>query len=111
MKTPIDRDEARAIIEKIGVTTENVTQDQIKLLMGFLKSSFKSSPNYKGTMRLKERKPVKFLNMKTCSWDKRECISFNTDGFIGFAGWADNNNIKPILKAVGEWVEALKVGV
>jgi hypothetical protein len=46
--------------------------------------------------------------MKTNNWDKRECVSFNTDGFIGFAGWADNNNIIPILNAVGLWVDLIK---
>jgi len=29
----------------------------------------------------------------------RECISFNKDGFIGFAGWASSENTAPILEA------------
>lgn len=38
----------------------------------------------------------------------REGITFNRDGFIGFAGWASSNNVKPILSAFQEWVETLK---
>ena len=44
----------------------------------------------------------------TCSafyFSKREAISFNRDGFIGFAGWSDSYNIKPILAAFQHWVE------
>lgn len=39
---------------------------------------------------------------------EREGITFNRDGFIGFAGWASSNNVKPILSAFQEWVETLK---
>ena len=35
---------------------------------------------------------------------KREAISFNGDGFIGFCGWADRHNSVPILKAFSEWM-------
>ena len=43
--------------------------------------------------------------MKTNRWDNRECVSFNDDGFIGIAGWADDNNVKPIISALIEWAE------
>lgn len=35
----------------------------------------------------------------------REAISFNADGFIGFAGWASTANAKPFLDAFVEWVD------
>lgn len=38
---------------------------------------------------------------------RREAISFNNDGFIGFAGWASSENCKPINKAFIKWVESL----
>lgn len=34
----------------------------------------------------------------------REAISFNPDGFIGFAGWADGCNVQPFLRAFRRWV-------
>lgn len=39
--------------------------------------------------------------------ERRECISFNADGWIGFAGWADQGNTNPILRAFIEWCDAL----
>ena len=37
----------------------------------------------------------------------RECISFNPGGFIGFAGWADDRNVQPILKAFDKWMNEM----
>lgn len=34
----------------------------------------------------------------------REAISFNSDGFIGFCGWADDKNSMPFLFAFYRWV-------
>ena len=34
----------------------------------------------------------------------REAISFNEDGFIGIAGWADDTNVQPFLRAFHKWV-------
>lgn len=34
----------------------------------------------------------------------REAISFNSDGFIGFCGWADDKNSMPFLVAFYRWV-------
>lgn len=39
---------------------------------------------------------------------KRECISFNKNGFIGFAGWADDKNRRPILIGFNNWCKYLK---
>lgn len=36
---------------------------------------------------------------------KREAISFNRDGFIGFAGWASDKDVQPFLYAFIEWVD------
>lgn len=33
----------------------------------------------------------------------REAVSLNRDGRIGFAGWADDSNIKPFLSAFEQW--------
>lgn len=38
----------------------------------------------------------------------REAITFNTDGFIGFAGWADSTNVSPFLNAFNKWINSLK---
>lgn len=34
----------------------------------------------------------------------REAISFNRDGFVGFAGWSDESNVKPFLFGFLNWM-------
>lgn len=41
----------------------------------------------------------------------REAISFNGDGFIGIAGWADSKNVQPFLRAFYRWVTEWMAGV
>lgn len=36
-------------------------------------------------------------------WNGREAVSFNSDGFIGFCGWADSQNSQPFYRAWREW--------
>ena len=44
----------------------------------------------------------------------REAITFNEgfgeDGFIGFCGWSDSKNEKPILKAFSTWLNDYMLG-
>lgn len=49
-----------------------------------------------------------YLYMNSHYFTRRECISFNRDGFIGFAGWADSKNTAPIVRAFAEWVDYMK---
>ena len=51
-----------------------------------------------------------FLYMNAYYFTRRECISFNRDGFIGFAGWADQGNTNPILRAFLKWCDYLGEG-
>ena len=38
-------------------------------------------------------------------FEDREAISINPDGFIGFAGWADSRNERPVVCAVARWLD------
>ena len=38
----------------------------------------------------------------------REGITFNRDGFIGFAGWACDDNVQPFIRAFIEWIQWMK---
>lgn len=40
-----------------------------------------------------------FIKVNSHYFEGREAISFNKDGFIGFAGWADDTNIQPFTNA------------
>ena len=45
------------------------------------------------------------IECRSFYFDDREAVSFNRDGFIGFAGWADSKHIRPILDGFEEWVD------
>lgn len=38
-------------------------------------------------------------------FEDREAVTFNADGFVGFAGWADKTNLQPILRGFLQWVD------
>lgn len=65
---------------------------------------------YPGT-RFVEKNGVKeaFIIVKCDNYSVRGGISFNKDGFIGFAGWSDSTNVKPFLDAFEEWVGKIKI--
>lgn len=48
-----------------------------------------------------------FIQVDGSYFKNREAISFNENGFIGFAGWSDSNNIQPIIKAFINWCDSI----
>lgn len=46
-----------------------------------------------------------YLRVDGRYWQGREAISFNGDGFIGFAGWADDSNVQPFLRGFMRWLK------
>ncbi|MEL7966346.1 hypothetical protein AAG587_08215 [Vreelandella neptunia] len=98
------RDEVRATLKEAGITVANVTEDEIKGLRRIVNKHLKASGIYEGTAKLRRaKKDLRFLEMQTHQWERREAISFNPDGFIGVAGWADKWNVQPFLSALLEW--------
>ena len=105
-----------------GLTYDDVTDGDILVLVMLLnreiKKSNKTGETSVNTMSLSEKKIVKhksngaitecYLFMNSHYFTRRECISFNRDGFIGFAGWADDGNTNPLRRAFLEWCEILK---
>lgn len=102
-------DDIREFIKVNGITVDNVTQIQLDLLLKCLQESFKKFNLMEGTYRMYSRKGSKFMRCKSHYFDKREAVSFNSDGFIGMGGWADSTNVQPIRQGVIDWVNELKV--
>jgi hypothetical protein len=111
--------EARDYFKSSGLTYKNITKGKINYLMMLLE---KRLLEYKGNIinyRLNHHfvfvsdhegmMEKCFLFVKSDKFKERECISFNGDGFIGFAGWASSDNTEPILKAFIEWCDKFKV--
>lgn len=117
-------DEARAYFKSKGLTYSDITGGDILALVMMLnqeiKRSNKTGETSVNTMSLSKKIDTKyktngtiiscFLYMNSHYFTRRECISFNEDGFIGFAGWADSQNLNPIMRAFLRWCDELARG-
>lgn len=115
-------DEARAYFKDKGLKYKDITGAEILALIFILSRELKWSNKVgetSSTMRLSHKIDIKyrsngslsscFLYMNSDYFTRRECISFNTDGFIGFAGWADQANLNPIHRAFLRWCDEVPV--
>lgn len=110
----MSRDEARAYFYKSGMTYSEVYEGDILALVMLLNKHLKKSET--NLYLSKKIRMVKRWNgtIKYCYlfvngdyFKERECISFNDGGFIGFAGWASDKNVEPIIQAFLEWCNYL----
>ena len=115
------RDEARQYFKDKGLTYDDIKEGDILslvlLLNRELKKSNKVGETSVNTMRLSRKINLKhksngsitecFLYINSHYFKQRECISFNRDGFIGLAGWADIQNVNPIKRAFLQWCDEL----
>lgn len=101
-------DHARELIAAAGINTITVTTRQLKSLHKHVDACMRASGNYNGTYRMnKVGTDPRYCTCSTELWESREAFSFNRDGFIGFAGWADKSNTRPILDGVALWLQEL----
>ena len=117
-------EEAREYFQNCGLSYKDITEGDILTLVLMLnreiKKSNKIGETSVNTIRLSEKIDIKTNNdgsIKACYlylnshyFTRRECISFNRDGFIGFAGWADQGNLNPLKRAFLAWCDELKKG-
>ena len=115
-------DEARDYFKECGLSYKDITEGDILalvlLLNRELKKSNKIGETSVNTMSLSKKIDMKkntdgsirtcFLYMNSHYFTRREAISFNQDGFIGFAGWADPGNLNPLKRAFLAWCDQLK---
>ncbi len=116
--------EAREFFKNRGLSYDSIHEGDILILCMMLQKELKKS-NKTGetsvtTMTLSKSVDMKkksngsitecYIYMNSHYFTRRECISFNRDGFIGFAGWADQGNTNPILRAFLEWCNYLAEG-
>jgi hypothetical protein len=107
------RDETRALFATAGLTYDVLTRDSVQRLRNHINSRMQSSDLIDGTFRCRQRGIVRAENGKTryaeirCKsfyFEDRQAVTFNQDGFIGFAGWAGDKNIQPVLAGFADWV-------
>lgn len=113
-------DEARDYFKAKGLTYGDITEGDILVLTILLQKELKKSNRINETsvnMTLSQKVDMKladdgtliscFFHMSAHYFTDREAISFNRDGFIGFAGWADVGNKNPLLRAFLAWCDFL----
>ena len=114
-------DEARKYFLDKGLSYKDITDGDIAALALMLGSEYKKA-NKTGetsvnTIYLSKKISIKhnvdgsiisaFLYVNSHYFTQRECISFNANGFIGFAGWADDGNTNPIKRAFLKWCDMM----
>lgn len=107
----MNRDEARAAWSKKGLSLEDVTRSELMRLRSLINAEMIESDAVRSTLRCKQRWSLKNgfadLRCKAFYFEERQCITFESDGFVGFAGWADDTNIQPILRGFIKWLSSL----
>jgi hypothetical protein len=109
------RNDARQAFAAAGLTYDVLTPANMQRLRTLVNDSMKVSGLIMGAFRCRQRAIIKQtpwgpfaeLRCRADYFDNREAISFNTDGFIGFAGWADDTNVRPILDGFKAWCAEL----
>ncbi len=48
-----------------------------------------------------------FLVVDGTYFEQREAISFNSERYIGFAGWASSKNVKPFIDGFVKWCDQI----
>lgn len=126
MIAPTTRDGARELFAS-SLSYEQITTNDIRALEGFLAIEYarherdghhmEMRPSYRKKYQpqinlSEDGRGIKsaFLRVSGFYFQGREAISFNEDGFIGIAGWADDTNVKPFLRAFGKWVCSWMLG-
>lgn len=114
-------DEARQYFRDKGLSYADITEGDILSLLMLLnreiKKSNKVGETSVNTMHMSSKIAMKkrtngtiikcFLYINSHYFTQREAISFNEDGYIGFAGWADQGNTNPLLRAFLRWCDDL----
>lgn len=106
------RGDAREAFARSKLSFETMTIEMLRDLRGKLDAHLKAANLIDGTFRM--RKICSFrgqganksasLRCKSRYFEDREAITFNPDGFVGIAGWADDENVAPIIRGFMEWI-------
>lgn len=125
----MNRNEARAYFKNKGLTYNDITLNDLHYLKELLNEQFtkqrkeqiqkfgrphywrrvNDAKYYKGDYKTDGRGSLicAYLTARGEYFSAREVISFNRDGFIGFCGDADSENLVPVVKAFKEWCDWL----
>jgi hypothetical protein len=115
----VTNDEARQYFKDKGLTYDCLNELSIDMLINLIDSEIlKMRKQDKECILISVNKRYKSkkkngefewidLTVKGTYFDNRQAISFERDGFIGFAGWASTKNTKPFIDGFIKWCDAI----
>ena len=114
----MNNNEARQYFKDKGLTYSVLNTQSIKLLKNLVQKEINKMKNDTSDyilVSINRLRPVASqlkngwveLTVKGTYFDSREAITFNRDGFIGFAGWASTENTKPFIDGFIKWCDYL----
>jgi hypothetical protein len=108
----LTREAARAAYDEMDMNYFPLTHKRITGLRNRINDKLRKADIMGGTMVAQHAGSINVDEGKTVSircssyyFDDRELVTFSADGFIGFAGWADDTNVQPVLSGFIEWVK------
>lgn len=104
--------------KSLGLSYEKLNEEHIQMLRIFLTKEFEIfGSDMKLKLSVPRKKDIKVLKRTGLQYaviqvdgyyfSRREAITFNPDGFIGFAGWACDYNTTPFVSAFDKWIDWL----
>ncbi len=114
----MNRQDARALFQASGLDYTVLTKPNLRRLIRLIDDSMRSSGLIRGSfrmrralgLRIRDGKPQgAYLRCRASYFENREAVSFGDDGFVGFAGWADDHNIQPVLDGFSRWCAEMRV--
>ena len=111
------RNDARALFASSGLDYSVLTKANLRRLISLIDQDLKKAGLMRETYRMRRvldlrindgRPTSASLRCKAFYFDDREAVSFNPDGFVGFAGWASDENVAPILSGFERWCEEMR---
>lgn len=113
--TELTRDEVRAKFVDSGLPAfdrSDKTLNRVSRLRDLINRRMLDVGLMDGTLHMKHLSNASMhdngcveLRCEAHYFDQREAVTFNQDGFVGFAGWADNGNVQPILRGFLDWMD------
>lgn len=113
MTEKLTRDHVREAFGKSAAKAAPITFERMRSLRNHINAEMLKDGLMDGTFHMAHPSRIKVhgddcaeLRCVSHYFQDREAVTFNAGGFVGFAGWADEYNVQPILRGFVAWMDA-----
>ena len=112
----VRREEARQLWAETGLRVSDLSRADLATLRSRLDRELIASGLIRGSFRMERRIQIRAddgrvrtaeLRCRSDYFEERQAVTFEESGFVGFAGWADEVNVQPVLIAFTAWAATL----